>query len=1345
MKIFSFFLLILFFTTPVLAADFDLGLVNFPDPVIKVTYNEPVQILDAQTNLIFLETNTGIGLAYDPSADDGFANEYEIRPSAGELGEGRYSFEVVARSTLGLTNSIPDTVEFSVTGLNAMMLSPASGFAQSTPYSVNILTFVYGNDDEILPFNAECKYFLGQNPPNDFNHVSLTRMSASTPSGDPNQHTAPNLGTRHKISGLETTSSTLSVLCQRYKLSRAVVPRLLTEQFSIGVLEEGPTIVVTLTPPTVFNEQDPTLSLLVETNQDTICTIRKRGSSEEFFLDDVIQGDFDTYKQEHLEILDYSSDEGINEIITSTERQEKEYTIQCTNLAGRSTQEDILVTIDYDAIIEISIIEPEPLTNADPVVIRAQTNIFADCELDGEFMNQEGTIHSRQVSTNPSQDYTTTITCTQQNKETTIEYNFTTDRIPPNNILINASEAVCGNTATAFFEAEDNDQVHGFNWTLKDGSTVLEQGYSTSGFVEVTTPSFTSQELTWEVDVHDRAGNIAQANPVTTTLQELNSDACNPGPFIQYYEPPLGFDTDPFDITIQTKREAICGFRLDLPGIDPNEGHQQAQSTDGFIHELFKNVNTDRSVHIRCVEDDETIHTQVLDFGITTQRPSITELRADPNPVNDFTSRKTTITATTNTETVCQLLKDTTVTFDGEDLSDANTYTTDHEHELDLSEITSQQAQVLDYRVVCTDKAGQIISKALPITIDFSNTEIEVLSPQQYTNNPQPDVIVRPSATSICEYRDPDSGIAGAYNSMTADDQGVHAAGLLVTLDEGAHSILVRCTNSLAEQSFKTISFSVDTIAPIINPVANDFVCKDATTTIEFNITDNSPVTTQITIDTNTTNTTADRYELDSTLYNDSVSVQFTPIDAAGNTGTSETKIITVYENGALECTNRAICGDGTQHEDEACDDGNLISGDGCSDTCTIEQSNPVCGNGVAETGELCDGDEFAASCSFFGLEGTPTSCNNDCTPDLSTCSDLPDPALCGNGVLDNGEFCDGVLLGSASCSEVGLSGTFDECTPFCTPVLSSCSLPPVADPTLCGNGELNEGEECDDSEFAVACSIYGREGSASSCTSICKLDVSTCGPPISVPPTSSVCGNNIVETGEECDGTDLPLSSCQFYNPEFSGTISSCNADCTYDTSTCNTVLGGPGNEGSGGGSDGGSGSDSDGGFNREERNQNNPPTEIEEGFSWLALILMILGVVLMGGSGYYLYTAYDIRSRQEQNVQRQDFPQRPPQLTQEQIQEQQRLEQEKLENYRQREQEREAKRAKIMSSFDDGTQKQDKEDSDQVENNQENESKQNNAESKTITKESSEQAKKKKDAFSELDEFVDETKGGK
>ncbi len=63
------------------------------------------------------------------------------------------------------------------------------------------------------------------------------------------------------------------------------------------------------------------------------------------------------------------------------------------------------------------------------------------------------------------------------------------------------------------------------------------------------------------------------------------------------------------------------------------------------------------------------------------------------------------------------------------------------------------------------------------------------------------------------------------------------------------------------------------------------------------------------------------------------------------------------------------VCGDGVVESPEECDDGNTVSGDGCSATCKIESAS--CGNGIVEAGEECDGAADTAC---------PGECSATCT-----------------------------------------------------------------------------------------------------------------------------------------------------------------------------------------------------------------------------------------------------------------------------------------------------------------------------------------------------------------------------
>jgi len=97
-----------------------------------------------------------------------------------------------------------------------------------------------------------------------------------------------------------------------------------------------------------------------------------------------------------------------------------------------------------------------------------------------------------------------------------------------------------------------------------------------------------------------------------------------------------------------------------------------------------------------------------------------------------------------------------------------------------------------------------------------------------------------------------------------------------------------------------------------------------------------------------------------------------------------------------VTCTPR-VCGDGTRAASEGCDDANVVAGDGCSATCTVEPlftctgtapsvCTGTCPNGTvqAAAGETCDdnnstpGDGCSATCAIeagFACSGAPSVC----------------------------------------------------------------------------------------------------------------------------------------------------------------------------------------------------------------------------------------------------------------------------------------------------------------------------------------------------------------------------------
>ena len=89
-----------------------------------------------------------------------------------------------------------------------------------------------------------------------------------------------------------------------------------------------------------------------------------------------------------------------------------------------------------------------------------------------------------------------------------------------------------------------------------------------------------------------------------------------------------------------------------------------------------------------------------------------------------------------------------------------------------------------------------------------------------------------------------------------------------------------------------------------------------------------------------------------------------------------------------------AHCGDDTRDSNEGCDDGNTSNGDGCSETCSVEDGwdcneapcVTICGDGIQTGAEACDD------------AGESATCDVDCTL-----------AICGDNVVNMtaGEECD--------------------------------------------------------------------------------------------------------------------------------------------------------------------------------------------------------------------------------------------------------------------------------------------------------------------------------------------------
>ncbi len=144
--------------------------------------------------------------------------------------------------------------------------------------------------------------------------------------------------------------------------------------------------------------------------------------------------------------------------------------------------------------------------------------------------------------------------------------------------------------------------------------------------------------------------------------------------------------------------------------------------------------------------------------------------------------------------------------------------------------------------------------------------------------------------------------------------------------------------------------------------------------------------------------------------------------------------------------------------------------------------STGVCGDGVVDAGEECDGQEgcledcTTPECGDGVIEGTE-ECDDGNTVDEDACLATCLPATCGDGVVAAFEACD----------------PLDDNTCF-----DNCSLSET-----CGDGVVDEGEECDD----------GNTDDTDTCLTSC---------------LNAFCGDAIVQDGEACDSSPNCTDTCE-------------------------------------------------------------------------------------------------------------------------------------------------------------------------------------------------------------------------
>jgi hypothetical protein len=106
----------------------------------------------------------------------------------------------------------------------------------------------------------------------------------------------------------------------------------------------------------------------------------------------------------------------------------------------------------------------------------------------------------------------------------------------------------------------------------------------------------------------------------------------------------------------------------------------------------------------------------------------------------------------------------------------------------------------------------------------------------------------------------------------------------------------------------------------------------------------------------------------------------------------------------------------------------------------------------------------------------------------------------------------------------------------------STAAVDTTAGEQLCGNGVIDDGEDCDGEELGDNMCAAGGE---LSCAVDCTLDMSAC----ATPPE---CPDDTLDNGEQCDGLEFGDQTCETFSNQYGGGALTCNANCTISTESC-------------------------------------------------------------------------------------------------------------------------------------------------------------------------------------------------
>ena len=186
---------------------------------------------------------------------------------------------------------------------------------------------------------------------------------------------------------------------------------------------------------------------------------------------------------------------------------------------------------------------------------------------------------------------------------------------------------------------------------------------------------------------------------------------------------------------------------------------------------------------------------------------------------------------------------------------------------------------------------------------------------------------------------------------------------------------------------------------------------------------------------------------------------------------------------------------------DDSCEKRGYSGGNlACNVHCQVDTSGcgipENCGNKQIDQDEDCDGNLLGdETCESQGFSATGGSlyCLDNCKFDTTACY-----PSCGDGIIAEDEQCEPspLILNGQDCITQGFYGGDLKCNNDCTFATLECTQEESSAPAnaVCGNGIAEAPEDCDGADVSKDCKDFAHEnGGELKCTNECKFDFSDC------------------------------------------------------------------------------------------------------------------------------------------------------------------------------------------------------------------------------------------------------------